>query len=126
MKKLKTYKTGHYLVEDAVAYGDSEAMMLYHIRYWVEHHKNNGTNCYNGRYWTYNSRKAFAKQFPQWNEMRVRRVIESLIKQEAILIGNFNKNKFDQTAWYTINDASSQDFSRVFNDPDAQVGEVEE
>ncbi|HDF6263133.1 TPA: DnaD domain protein, partial [Staphylococcus aureus] len=43
------------------------------------------------------------KQFPFWSLITIKRTIYSLEKQNLLLIGNYNKAKFDKTKWYTIN-----------------------
>jgi hypothetical protein len=124
-KKPKISETFLGSVEDAMAYGVYEAIMLYHIRWWMKTNKENGVNIFpdkNGvlRYWTYNTRKAMMKWFPYWSESQIRRIHESLVQQGVILVGRFNKNPFDTTNWYTLNDDSSrvQAGTSVSNDND--------
>lgn len=94
-------------VNDAMAYGVEEAIVLNHIRNWVKYNKGNRQNQHEGRYWTYNSRQAMMEWFPYWNDQKIRRLLVSLKDQGAILISSFNVNPFDNTSWYTTNDASS-------------------
>uniref|UniRef100_UPI000A3270A2 DnaD domain protein n=1 Tax=Staphylococcus aureus TaxID=1280 RepID=UPI000A3270A2 len=42
-------------------------------------------------------------QFPFWSLITIKRTIYSLEKQNLLLIGNYNKAKFDKTKWCTIN-----------------------
>lgn len=91
-------------VEDAVKYGSDEALVLYHIRWWIDHNEKNKTNFRDGRYWTYNSVQAFAQQFPYFSEKQMRRILESLEKQGVILTSNYNKAGFDKTKWYALAD----------------------
>lgn len=110
--KINYRETFFGSVEDAMAYGDREAILLAHIRFWVNTNKRNRNNVHpdkngNLRYWTYNSKQAMMEWFPYWNEHRIRRLLESLEKQGAILVDSFNQNRFDNTSWYTIDDSSS-------------------
>lgn len=85
-----------------VKYGINQAIMLGSIYSWVEKNIQNDENCFEGRYWTYNSIKAFTEQFPFWSERQIRDIISKLKENELIEIGCFNENKFDKTAWYTL------------------------
>ncbi|HDE3362671.1 TPA: DnaD domain protein, partial [Staphylococcus aureus] len=51
----------------------------------------------------FNSYPEWQKQFPFWSLITIKRTIYSLEKQNLLLIGNYNKAKFDKTKWYTIN-----------------------
>jgi len=42
--------------------------------------------------------------FEFWSEDQIRRICKSLEEQGAILVGNYNKEKRDRTAWYTVTD----------------------
>lgn len=100
-------KTFCFNVEDAVKYGTEEAVILYHLRYWVATNQANGTNKRDGRVWSYNSYKGLAKLFPFFNEAKCRRLLDSLKDQGAILVANYNKSPYDRTNWYSVNDDSS-------------------
>ncbi|HDE0506476.1 TPA: DnaD domain protein, partial [Staphylococcus aureus] len=58
---------------------------------------------YDGKTWIFNSYPEWQKQFPFWSLITIKRTIYSLEKQNLLLIGNYNKAKFDKTKWYTIN-----------------------
>lgn len=91
-------------IELAQKYGCNEAIVLTNILYWLKHNYENGKNIYDGRVWTYNSRKAFSGLFPYWSDKQIYRIIQSLIEQGAILTGNYNEDKRDRTMWYSVND----------------------
>ncbi len=100
--------TAHFFdVEDAVKYGVDEAVFLANIKHWCFVNKANEKNIFDGRAWTYNSKKAFAKIFPYWTEKQIKRIINKLIKAGAIIKANHNKNPYDRTLWYAPNDESS-------------------
>ncbi|WP_414076480.1 DnaD domain protein [Staphylococcus aureus] len=79
--------------------GLNEAIVLQQIHYWL----NNSKHKYDGKTWIFNSYPEWQKQFPFWSLITIKRTIYSLEKQNLLLIGNYNKAKFDQTKWYTIN-----------------------
>ena len=77
------------------------AIMFSNIAFWCEKNEANEKHFYDDKYWTYNSAKAFGELFPFWNEDQIRRIINKLIKNQYIEKGNYNKNKYDKTGWYT-------------------------
>ena len=98
-------KTHSVDVELACKIGFDEANILGHIAYWTKHNKDNNKNFYNGRHWTYNTLDAFLEQFPYYkNTDKINRILKKLEKINAIVKGNFNKNQFDRTAWYSLGD----------------------
>lgn len=62
----------------------------------------NKKHFYNGKYWTYNSVSAFSELFPFWTQKQVRRILDSLKNNGLIETGNYNKNSYDRTIWYTV------------------------
>ncbi|MFG6173832.1 DnaD domain protein, partial [Staphylococcus aureus] len=79
--------------------GLNEAIVLQQIHYWL----NNSKHKYDGKTWIFNSYTEWQKQFPFWSLITIKRTIYSLEKQNLLLIGNYNKAKFDKTKWYSIN-----------------------
>lgn len=90
-------------IELAAKHGVNEAIFIENLRFWIAKNKANGKHFYEGRYWTYNSMKAYAELFPYWTANQVRRIIESLVSQGVILVGNHNSNPYDRTQWYALN-----------------------
>ena len=97
-------KTHSVDVELAKKVGFDEANVLGFVAYWVRNNRDNGKNFYDGKYWTYNSAEALTNQFPYWTRRQISGIIEKLEKIGAIIKGNYNKNKFDRTSWYTLTD----------------------
>lgn len=91
-----------FSVDDAVKYGAEEAIILLNLRYWIDKNKANEKHFYNGKYWTYNSVKAFCELFPFWSAKQIRRILESLKEKGAIETGNFNNSPYDRTIWYCL------------------------
>jgi hypothetical protein len=88
--------------DQACKYGVEAAVLLSNLTYWINKNKANGKHYYEGRHWTYNSVAAFEKLFPFWNKDKIRRLLEKLVDEGAIVKGNFNKAKFDKTNWYSV------------------------
>ena len=91
-------------VEIATRYGVNAAILLQNMQYWIAHNKANGKCFYEGRFWTYNSAKAFSELFPYMSEYQARTALDKLIEDGVIIKGNFNKTGMDRTLWYAITD----------------------
>lgn len=88
----------------AEKFGLLPAVLLNHIGYWVLHNKANDTNFYDGDYWTYNSKRAFAELFPYATQKQITYALDKLKDAGAIKVGNYNKSAYDRTLWYTLTD----------------------
>lgn len=103
----------HFDIEIAEAYGLNEAIILNNIRFWVIHNEANGTNFHDGRYWTYNSMKAFEKLFPYMKPFAIRTALKTLEENGLIITGNYNKSSYDRTKWYALSDKAKLMFSQL-------------
>lgn len=90
--------------DDAVAQivGVDGAVLFYHIAYWVFVNESAERNFFEGKYWTYNSGKAYEKIFPFWKDKVIRNKLKSLVNAGLIIKSNFNLNVYDHTNWYTL------------------------
>lgn len=91
-------------IEIAQKYGVNEAIILNYFLFWLSKNKANKKHGHDGRYWTYNTTAAFAEQLPYLTANQVRRTLEKLRKEGLIMVGNYNVNPYDRTAWYTLTD----------------------
>ena len=89
-------------VRIAKEYGINAAVLLNNMYFWIEKNRANNTNYYDGNYWTYNSKKAFAELFPYLNERQIDYALKKLIDGGIIITGNYNKVAYDRTLWYAI------------------------
>lgn len=89
-------------VRIAKLYGVNCAVILQNIWHWVQKNEANGTNFYDGTYWTYNSTKAFAAQFPYLSQRQIETALKKLRDENIIQTGNYNAMKYDRTLWYAI------------------------
>ena len=93
----------HYFdVDIAKEYGVNAAVIFQNIVHWVDHNRANGTNFYDGKFWTYNSNRAFCELFPYLTSKQIRSAIEKLIEEGLIETGVYNKDTRDRTLWYTL------------------------
>lgn len=89
-------------VQIATDYGVNEAIMLNNLFFWVQHAEANGKNFHDGRYWTYNSARAFEKIFPYFTAKQIRTILLKLEKNGLIVTGNYNQSAYDRTKWYAL------------------------
>jgi hypothetical protein len=88
----------------AERYGVNEAIFIENLRFWILKNKANKRHFYDGRYWTYNSAKAFAELFPYWSRQQVERIIHKLKSAGVLLIGHYSQNAYDRTNFYALSD----------------------
>lgn len=89
-------------VEIASKYGVHAAILLNNLYFWIEKNRANDANFYDGHYWTYNSKKAFAELFPYMNSRQIDYALKKLIDDGIVITGNYNKSSYDRTLWYAI------------------------
>jgi DNA-binding PadR family transcriptional regulator len=92
----------------AKAYGINAAVLLGYIAYWTKVNEANDRNYYDGCYWTYNSRKAFAELFPYLSERQIRTAIDKLIDDGLIITGVYNEMRYDHTIWYALTEKGKE------------------
>lgn len=88
----------------AKKYGIPSAVLIHSIAYWIEHNAANGENYHDGKFWTYNSREAFAVIHDYLSKYQIRRTLDKLVDQNVLMKGTFNKSAYDRTLWYTFTD----------------------
>ena len=88
----------------AERYGLQEAILLDWIVFWLAENERNERNFYEGRCWVFNSAKALAEKFHYLSPNTIQKTLKRLEDAGIIISGNFNKNKFDRTKWYSIAD----------------------
>lgn len=82
-------------------------------------------NFHEGRYWSFDSYPELAKRFKGWSSKTMRTIIARCAKHELIIIGNFNKKKYDNTNWYTFTDKALEYYpllKSITLEPSAQSG----
>ena len=88
----------------AERYGFEEAVFLDAIVFWYRANKAENRNFRDGRWWTYNSIKAFEEVFPWWSTKQIRRIANSCRDQGALISGEYNEDRRDRSLWYTPGD----------------------
>lgn len=94
----------HFNIDHAAKYGLHEAIIISNIEFWIAKNKANNKHFHDGRYWTYNSVKAFAELFPYLSANQVRRALDSLVESGVLVKGNYNQSAYDRTSWFAFSD----------------------
>jgi len=88
----------------AKQYGLVEAILLQNFAFWIAKNEANERNYFDGRYWTYNSIKAFQELFPYLTKRKIEYAISKLIDKGVLQTGNYNSDRRDRTVWYALTD----------------------
>ena len=105
---IKSNKTQmhHFDVEDAMKYGVEKAVVISNIRFWLNNNKNKdlSTVKHDGYYWMYNTAKDMSSVLPYFTQSKVQRLLKQLEDDGVLIVGNYNKVKYDRTKWYTLSE----------------------
>ena len=98
----------HFDVEDAMKYGVEKAVVLSNIRFWLNNNKNKdlSTVKHDGYYWMYNTARDMSDVLPYFAQSKVQRLLKQLEDDGVLIVGNYNKVKYDRTKWYTLSEFS--------------------
>ena len=88
--------------EIAKQYGLEESILLENIYFWIKKNRANNQNYHNGKYWTYNSIRAFKILFDYMSESKIYRALKKLEEAGLIEIGDFNADRYKRPSWYTV------------------------
>lgn len=96
----------HFDVEDAMRYGVEKAVVLSNIRFWLNNNKNKdlSTVKHDGYYWMYNTARDMSNVLPYFTQSKVQRLLKQLEDDGILIVGNYNKVKYDRTKWYTLSE----------------------
>ena len=97
-------------VDVACKVGINAAIVFQNIGHICEYHKTNESHFHDGRYWMFNTRKAFMAQYSYLTEKQVRLAVERLVEAGLVMKGNFNEKNFDRTTWYALTDEGQRIF----------------
>lgn len=85
--------------------GIQKAVLLFNISYWIMHNITNEKNYVDGRFWTYNTGKAYSEMFSEIGDYKtILRLLKELCDDGILINANYNKNKMCRTNWYALND----------------------
>lgn len=113
-----------YSVNVAKKVGVISAVIYRHICFWIEKNRSNEKHFYDGKYWTYNSVKAFSEIFPEFTEKQIRVALDRLVEAKFIEKGNFNRTGYDRTSWFSLCENAGQNEKPFQGNPFALEGEA--
>lgn len=94
----------HFHVGAAIEVGVNAAIILEQFDFYITKNKANGRHYHDGRYWTYNSVSAFKDMYPYMSEKAIRTAISKLVDGGYVLVGDYNKNRYQRPKWYSVTD----------------------
>lgn len=97
-------------VEIAKQVGVIAAILFHNIAFWCQHSMANDKNWNDGRYWTFNTNKAFCEMFPYLSSKMIRTALQKLVDAGLIVTGNYNRQAYDRTMWYALTEKGNSIF----------------
>ena len=95
--------TYQFSVSDAEKFGSADiAAILHNLRFWLRKNLANKTNIHDDRVWTYNTFEAWSVLFPWLSVPQIKRLLKKLEEAGLLIKGNHNKDKFNKTVWYSL------------------------
>ncbi len=90
-----------YFPKLAEVIGDKNALLLVQLAFWIGRVKHE----HEGRRWIYQTAEKISEEwFPAWGVKTVRRTLKEMQAQGFLMVGNFNKHRYDRTRWFAITD----------------------
>ena len=103
-KGIPVTRVHSYNVSVAADVGINAAVVFYNICFWVEENYANNRNYINGKYWTYNTVKAFRTIFPEMTGKQIEYALKKLKDGGYIESAILSEDTRDRTNWYTVCD----------------------
>lgn len=92
-------------IDIAVEFKSSDiAVFVQNFDFWLAKNKANGHNYYDGRFWTYNTAKAYSELFSWLSPHQTSRILNKMEKLCILQSGYYSSDKYDRTKWYTFTD----------------------
>ena len=113
----------HFDIEDAMRYGVEKAVVLSNIRFWLNNNKNKDLSSvkHDGYYWMYNTARDMSNVLPYFTQSKVQRLLKQLEDDGVLIVGNYNKVKYDRTKWYTLSEFTYDENCRT-QTPELNIG----
>jgi len=85
--------------------GFNDAVILQQLHYWlqIKKKKKDAASFIDGHYWVYNTIAEWKEQFIYLSECTIKRVFNRLKKKGIVCVKQYNKHKYNNTNFYTIN-----------------------
>lgn len=86
----------------AVDFNINISIFVQELAQWSFYNLASKRHIHDGYVWTWNSLEAYEKIFPYWSRRQLETLINSAVKMDLVIKGNYNKNKYDRTCWYAL------------------------
>ena len=111
-----TLRIDAYLAQEI---GFTESVVLLQIEFLISI----SDKIHEGRIWTYDSTRGMKKKyFPWWSVATINRAIKRLEDMGLIVVGNFNKYKYDQTRWFALDYHGLRELRSIQIAPQPEIG----
>lgn len=115
--------THAFSIELANRIGVEKAILVHHLAYWQLSNQANNRNCHEGKFWTFNTSKAFSEILSYFSQSKVKRLLKELEEKDEIVVsGVFNRLPFDRTKWYSIIDPEAMSIYNLLDSSDLNDG----
>lgn len=114
----------HFDTTIAKEYGIDVAVFIKNLDFWIAKNKANKKHFHDGRYWTYNSMKAFEELFEYLSYEQIRRILRKLKDEGVIMDGNYNNSKYDRTKWYAFTDEFIESHGHLLSSSDSDQNQL--
>lgn len=82
----------------AKAFGVCGALLIQQIHYWCDEN----SNIHEGYSWVWNTTRQWADNLMAFDERTIRYTLKKLREDGVVVVGSFNKHKYDKTLWYRL------------------------
>lgn len=89
----------------AAKFGVDEAIVINHFTYFLNHHKANETNYFEGHYWTYDTADSLAQKMPYWSKNKIQKLLKRMEERHLLISGDFAPNRFQRPKYYRLGTA---------------------
>lgn len=79
-------------------FGVCAGLLVQQIHYWCM----DRAHLIGGHFWVYNTTKEWADQLGVFDERTIKNNLKTLREQGVVVVGNYNKHKYDKTLWYRL------------------------
>lgn len=97
--KNKVYS---FSTDDALEHGVDAAVILHNMRFWLDHARAHGEMIQDNYYWMFMTAAKMVELFPFWTANKIQKELKKLETCGAVITGNYNKNSWNRTKWYTM------------------------
>lgn len=102
------------------------AVIFNNIIFWVRINRRKDLNFFDGKTWMYQTIPEMVQDLPEFSIQQVKDALKLLVEKKYLIKGNYSKDKFDKTNWYTLYnqnwlDVIEEKFTKRSTDPIEKV-----